>query len=185
MSEITPPEQSPSAANANTNNTEQSRENEQVDSGSIGNRHRGTQNRYNNRSGNVVMSTAKDFVGATPKIGGILALRSENITKKNYDMFCEKEGTYILNEFKNGDAAVEVTKDHNFNVIDDFEANNKPVELTDDEKTNTVDVEIHKEKIKEYVKDLRTIKSNPKKIYTLIYGNCTESVQTMIKADGE
>ena len=46
-------------------------------------------------------STSRDFEGATPKIGGILALRSENITKKvNYDVFCEKLATYVMNELK-------------------------------------------------------------------------------------
>ena len=46
-----------------------------------------------------------------PKIGGILALRSENMTNKvNYDIFCEKLGVYIMNEFKGGENVVEVTK---------------------------------------------------------------------------
>ena len=186
MSEKATPEQSPPTANANAGNAEQPQENEQASSGATGNRHRGTHNRYTNRSGNAVMSTSKDFDGATPKIGGVLALRSENVTKKlNYDMFCEKLGTYIMNEFKNGDAVVEVTKDHDFDAIGGFETDNKPVELSADEKKSTVDVEIHKEEIKEYVKDLKTIKSNLKKMYSLIYGNCTESVQTMVKADTE
>ena len=98
-------------------------------------------------------------------------------------MFCEKLGTYLRNEFKNRDDVFEVTIDHNFDVINAFEKENKPVKLNDKERKNTVDVEIHKEEIKEYVKDLKTIKSNLKKLYSLIYGNCTESVQTMIKAD--
>ena len=60
--------------------------------------------RSNNRYGNALGSTQKDFVGDTPKLGGILGLRSENITKKiTYDLFCEKLGTYIMTEFKNGD----------------------------------------------------------------------------------
>ena len=45
----------------------------------------GRTTRPNNRSG-PVSSTPRDFEGATPKIGGILALRSENMAKKvNYD----------------------------------------------------------------------------------------------------
>ena len=90
-----------------------------------------------------------------------------------------------MNEFKNGDAVVEVTKDHTFDVIGNFERENKPSELTVEEKRSAVDVEIHREEIKEYVKDLKTIKSNLKKIYSLIYGNCTNSVQTMSTVDGE
>ena len=38
--------------------------------------------RYQNRHGTQQSSTSKDFEGATPKIGGILALRSKNITNK-------------------------------------------------------------------------------------------------------
>ena len=48
-------------------------------------------NRTPNRFG-IQQSTAnRDFAGATPKIGGVLGLRSENVTKKvNYDSFCKK-----------------------------------------------------------------------------------------------
>ena len=63
--------------------------------------------------------------------------------------------------------------------------NNKPTELSDDSKTSTVEVDLHKEEIKEYVKEIKIIKSNLKKLYSVIYGNCTESVQTMLKADEE
>ena len=56
-------------------------------------------------------STPRYLEGATPKIGGISALRSENMIKKvDYNKFCEKLHTYIMNEFKNVDAIVEVTK---------------------------------------------------------------------------
>ena len=52
---------------------------------------------FNNRYGSITRTTQRDFVGDTPKIGGILGLRSENVTKKvNYDLFCEKLGTYIM-----------------------------------------------------------------------------------------
>ena len=46
-------------------------------------------------------------------------------------------------------------------------------------------MEIKKEEIKEYVKDLKLIKSNLKKIYNLVYENCTDSVRTMLKTDDE
>ena len=48
-----------------------------------------------------------------------------------------------------------------------------------------MNVEIHNEEIKEDVKDLKILKSNLKKLYSLVYGNFTESVQTMLKADRE
>ena len=49
-------------------------------------------------------------------------------------------------------------------------------------KQSEVDKDMRKEKIKECVKDLKTIQRNLKKIYTLVYRNC---VQTVIKANEE
>ena len=47
-------------------------------------------------------------------------------------------------------------------MTDIFETKNKPNSLTDDEKRNSVNVEIHNERIKEYVKDLKILKENLK-----------------------
>ena len=139
-----------------------------------------------NRNANQQSSTSRDFEGATPKLGAILALRSENITlKTNYDRFLEKLGTYIVNELKDGDSIVEITKNPKVKIIENFVQNNKPTELSDEEKEFTVDVEIHKEEIKEHAKDLKLMKGNLKKVYTIVFGNCTDSVQTMIKTDSE
>ena len=142
--------------------------------------------RPSNRTGTVQSSTSRDFEGATPKLSAILALRSENITKKvNYDRFLEKLAIYVVNELKNGDSIIEVTRNPNATIIEDFEKENKPTELSDEAKKSTVDVEIHKEEIKEYVKDIKQIKTNLKKVYGIVFGNCTESVQTMIRTDSE
>ena len=70
-----------------------------------------------------------------------------------------------------------------YHIISSFDTNNKPVELSEAEKKSTIDAEIKKEEIKDYVKDLKLIKSNLKKIYNLVYGNCTDSVRTMVKTD--
>ena len=67
--------------------------------------------RNHRRPNTTYTNTPRDFEGVTPKIGIILALRSENVTRKvNYDIFCEKLGVYIMNEFKGGENVVEVTK---------------------------------------------------------------------------
>ena len=182
MSENVTPDQTPPTANENENNAERAGGSE------TGSTNGGTRRptRFNNRYGNITGTTHRDFAGDTPKIGGILGLRSENVTKKiNYDLFCEKLGTYIMTEFKNGDAVFQITKEHSADVLAIFITNNKPNGLTDEEKQDSVNVEIHKEEIKEYVKELKILKSNLKKLYSLIYGNCTESVQTMLKVDDE
>ena len=143
-----------------------------------------TRNRTQNRYAALQSTSSRDFEGATPKIGGVMGLRSENVTKKiNYDSFCEKLGIYVMNELRDGDAIVEATKNPAADIISDFEMNNKPQAV--DSTASDVDKEIHKEEIKEYVKDRKLIKSNLKKVYSLMYGNCTESLQTMLRADSE
>ena len=45
-------------------------------------------------------------------------------------------------------------------------------------KQSEVDKDMRKEKIKECVKDLKTIQRNLKKIYTLVYRNCVQKLCT-------
>ena len=79
-----------------------------------------------------------------------MALRSENVTRKvNYDKFLKKLGIYVVNELKNGDSIIEITKNSKATIIEDYERDHKPKELSDAAKNSTVDVEIHKEEIKE------------------------------------
>ena len=83
----------------------------------------------------VQTSTNRDFEGATPKLGAVLALRSENINKKvNYDRFLEKLAIYVVNEFRNDDSIVEVTRNPNATIVEDFKKDNKPEELSDKSK---------------------------------------------------
>ena len=78
-------------------------------------------NRHSNRNVNVQSSTNIYFEGATPKLGTVLALRSENINKKvNYDRFLEKLAIYVVNELRNGDSIVEVTRNPNATIVKDF-----------------------------------------------------------------
>ena len=93
--------------------------------------------------------------------------------------------TYIIKNLNGGECIVEGIKNTKLDVIDAFKAQNKPNELSDAEKASSIEVEIKKEEIKEYVKKLNLTKSNLKKIYGVIYGNCTESVQAMIKTDAD
>ena len=106
----------------------------------------------------------KDFEASAPKIGGILALRNEIVTKQvNYDAFCEKLGVCIVNEFKCGENVFKVTRNQVTDIVSSFERDNKPVMLTDEEKESNIDVEIKREEIKEHVKDLKLVKLNLKK----------------------
>ena len=88
MSENAPPESTPTVADASYSNTGHDTGRDPVST------HNGTRRpaRFNNRYGNVTRSTPRDFEGDTPKLGGILGLRSKSIIKKiNYDLFYEKQ----------------------------------------------------------------------------------------------
>ena len=88
-----------------------------------------------------------------------------------------------MEELKSGEYIVDILKDPTTNTADDFQRKYKPKDLTIVQKDSDVEVEIKKEKMKEYVKQLNSIKTNLKKVYSLIYGNCIEGVQAMLKAD--
>ena len=117
------------------------------------------------------------------KIGGTLALRSESMTKKLWQLL-QKIGIYIMNEFNNGEHIFKVTRyiEGNSKAI---RSKDKPTELTDEMKKFSIEVEIKKEEVKDYIKDTKLIKWNLKKVYTLVYGKFTESAHTMIKTDKE
>ena len=140
--------------------------------------------RIDHRHNGTHSSTSKDVEGATPKIRGALALHSKNVTKKvNYDAFCGILGTYIMNKFKNGENIVEVTKNPEVDIITESANDNKPAELIDEKKTLPIGIDIKRNEVKDYVKGLKLLKSNLKKIYSLVYGNSTDRVKTMLKVD--
>ena len=56
----------------------------------------------------------------------------------------------------------EVIKDPSIDAIQEFKTNKKLEEGTEDEKKSIIDMEIKKEEIKDYLKDLKKIKSNLK-----------------------
>ena len=90
-----------------------------------------------------------------------------------------------MNNFKNGDDIVEVTKNPQTDIIENFKTAHKLEELTNEENSSSIKTEIEKEETKEFAKNLNIVKSNIKKIYTLLYGNYIEGVQTMLKADAD
>jgi len=113
-------------------------------------------------------------------------MRSENLQKKvTFVTFCEKTHIYVMKELKNGESIVYILTDSNADILKNFEDANKPSVLAKEEKKSFVDQDIYREEVKIYVKDLKVVKSNLKKVYSLVYGNCTDSVRTIIKTDDE
>ena len=88
-----------------------------------------------------------------------------------------------MKQLKGGEHVIEILKDPNIDILSTYKIVNKPADLTAEEKKSDVEVEIKKEEIKEFVKQVTAVKSNQKKIYSLIFGNCTEGVQAMLKGD--
>lgn len=78
MSENATPKQTPPAVNRNEGAAESYQGNKQPGIGATTRRI----NRYNKRSGNWTVPTYKGFVGTIPKIGGVIGLHNENVTKK-------------------------------------------------------------------------------------------------------
>ena len=95
--------------------------------------------RSDTRLNNIATSAQRDFKGATPDIGGVLALRSENVSvKTNYDKFCERLETYLMKELKGGEHVIEILKDLDIDIVAAYKNDNKPADLTDDEKNQTL-----------------------------------------------
>ena len=139
---------------------------------------------HDRRRDNSSVHVSKTYEGDTPEIGAVLALQNENVDKKvNFTVFCERIGTYIMKEYKNGEDVISVTKDTDVDVIKEFKKEKKPEDLTDEERKSNVEVEIKKEEIKAYVRDLKILVSNMKKMYSLVFGNCTDGVRTLIKSE--
>ena len=120
----------------------------QISTPNSGGGNRPRPNRTNDRLSAARGSSEKDFAGATPQIGGVLGLRSENVTRKiPFDVFLEKMETYIMNEMRQGEHLVDITKGHNVDVVATFESTQKPTAI--DESTDSeIDKEILKEEIK-------------------------------------
>ena len=75
--------------------------------------------------------STRDFEGATPKLGRVLGLSSESITKKiSYDDFLENLGIHIMTELKGGECIVEIIKKMYPDVVGDFKTLHAPEELT-------------------------------------------------------
>ena len=172
------------ATTASVNSSNSLQEKQKAATGEITNNNDSRRGNERTRRENNIIHVSKTYEGDTPEIGAVLALQNENVDKKaNFSVFCERIGTYIMKEYKNGEDVVAVTKDITVDIVDTFKTEKKPDNLTAAEKRSEVDVEIKKEEIKAYVRDLKTLESNLKKIYSLVFGNCTDGVRTLIKSE--
>ena len=66
-----------------------------------------------------------------------------------------------------------------------FVKTDRPSELTDKEHKSLVDTNIKQEEVTDYAKELKIVKLNLRKIYTLVFGNCIEGVKFHTYRDTE
>ena len=123
-----------------------------------------------------------DYKGEEPKVGVILALRSERFNHKViYSSFIDKLKNYVLSHFDDAKDVVpiiEELRDPTQEVID-----NEPIELVGTQKTNQIKIWMKQEEVKQHVKCINNLKNNMETLYALVWGQCTTGLQEAIKAD--
>ena len=82
---------------------------------------------------------------------------------------------YVASKYDNGDDIKMILSDLNIPIL------GKPKAL--DSMADDVDKDIYREDVKEYAKDKRAVTNSDKKIYSLILGQCTESLRVKIKGE--
>ena len=127
-------------------------------------------NHNNNNCPIAVDTTNKDFQGKEPSIGAVMGLRIEKINKKvTYDICRDNLANHIGSKIENGDIIVRLVTEYEHPEVN-YEAENKPKALPGTDVDDKIEKAIQAEKVKLYVKELRQIKSNIKKVFSLIWG---------------
>ena len=118
---------------------------------SLTNRQQGQNGGNINRNNNITIvdTQEKKYEGDTLRVGGILTLRTENITKKiTLDTFRKKLATYINKELTHATDVVCVVKYMKDPKIN-FDNKNKPRELTEEEAKSSMNKMIQDQELKQ------------------------------------
>ena len=146
----------------------------------------GSQNEESNyqrgrRQNSIQLTNLKSYQGAISDIGAILALRHEKLDhKKQFQVFMEKVGTYVLSNLKDGGDVMPLFRRLE-NPTTSFDKKRKPKSLTDEQKQDPVNVDIYKEQIKIYVSRQCSLTRNTEKCYGIIWGQCSAGLHARIK----
>jgi len=83
-------------------------------------------NRNDKQRDTHITSATKGYEGNTPKLVGVLGLRTENVDKKvSFDVFCKKLGICIMKNFDQGEDVFSITKNLDADPVADYKTNNK------------------------------------------------------------
>jgi hypothetical protein len=122
------------------------------------------------------------YEGSNPTIGGILALRNENFSKKvSFSVFQQKLKNHILTEF---DYARDIIP-----IIDEFKDtveqlnNEQPGDIPTEDKDSQVKIWMKQEEVKAHIKRINTLENNKETLCGFIWGQCSNAVKEIIKGD--
>ena len=117
------------------------------------------------------------FEGDTPKIGAVIGLKSEKISAKvQFDTFREKEGDFVLQDMTNSMDIVAYVRDLE-DLMEDFVRRFLPRDFTDSERDSHFKKGVFDQKLKKYVDREYQMYGNKVKLYTYIWGQCSNSVK--------
>ena len=166
--------------NDSNSNTREGNNNGRNNPNRNNNNRRNNDNRGRNFSGNE-----RSWEGDKPEIKGVLGLRMEWLDKKvSYRVFLEKMIDYTLREIDNPTDVLPVLKEQEDPVIT-FEDIHMPTDLSNEDKKSEVKVAIQNHEIKLYVTRKMELKSNMKKLYGLIKGQCSTSLRAVLKTEDD
>ena len=139
----------------------------------------------NNNNQQRILNESKDWKGLTEEVGAIVGLKREKLThKKTYDEFCEKLLNYVTATFTKGNDLHCVIKENKCPIKNIEDA--VPKSTLNPNSTATkkeVKKYILQEKVKRYINRLELVRDNMKKLYAVVWGQCTTSLQSMIRGN--
>ncbi len=155
--------------------------------GNTGTRTQGRQSGGNQRRQARSMSVNnQSYTGECEDLEYILALHSEKFDKKvPFQVFMEKLATYVVSHLKDG-GDVQMIFTEMKDPTKTFNELHKPIkpergESGDDDEIDEVDLEIYKEEVKQFVQRKMNLRRNMEKSYGLVWGQCSNGLQTYIK----
>jgi hypothetical protein len=126
-------------------------------------------------------STDKLFEGKVSEIESVLGLRFESIKKKKpYKDFIEDVASYASSNIKMGTYLVPFILQGN-DPMDEFDKLSKPERLEDDEKKDADKLFEYQQEYKVYLDGKKLIRENKRVLFTIIWGQCSPSLQAVVK----
>ena len=165
----------------NTQTSTTSAEASNDDSRSEGNNNNRSRNNRRNGGAQATSSNPITYEGECEKVGCILALKVEKFHKKvSYEIFVEKICNYVVQNYTDGED-IKVLLTHQKDPIKEYEANNMPGTPSAEDINNPVKEAILREEIKQFVARKNNIRRNIQSVYSLLWGQCSASLQAYIK----